>query len=148
MNTNTKLPLKKFYLILISCSVIIFAASLDVMFRVKDIQLFDSWLTQNEITGNRADLFSNYVSLNLSVFVSKIIVPVSFAIYTYFAYVKIRINQLYVFMWIVLNLGGLAYTIIEFNFASPMYYLMILSYAVCIMTLVTLVDDIRANKSK
>lgn len=148
MNTNTKLPLKKFYLILISCSVIIFAASLDVMFRVKDIQLFDSWLTQNEITGNRADLFSNYVSLNLSVFVSKIIVPVSFAIYTYFAYVKIRINQLYVFMWMVLNLGGLAYTIIEFNFASPMYYFMILSYAVCIMTLVTLVDDIRANKSK
>lgn len=148
MNTNTKLPEKKLYIILISCAIIILAASLEVMIRVKDLALFEEWVKASQLVVDRSDLLSQYISLNLSAFFSKIIVPVTFGIYTYYAYIKIRINALYVFMWSVLSLGGLAYTIIELQLNSILYYVSILGYVVLLFTILSLVDTIRDEKSK
>lgn len=147
-NSNTKLPTSKFYKLIVSCSLIIFAASLDVMFRVKDMSLFNDWVEINQLQGEEAQLLSHYVSIHLSMFFSKIIIPVIFGIYTYFAYMKLRINQLYVFIWTVLNLGGLAYTVVELNLNSVLYYISILSYIVMLITILSLVELIRENKSK
>ncbi len=148
MNTNTKLPTKKLYLILLSCALIIFITSLETMLRVKDSTLFDSWLSSNQLVGDKAQFLNDYISINLSIFFSKIMIPVIFAIYTYYAYIKIRINQLYVFIWTVLNLGGLAYTVIELRLDSIFYYINILGYIIMLLTLLSLVDIIRENKSK
>lgn len=147
-NNNTKLPTQKFYILIIACSVIIFSASLDVMLRVKDAALFNQWVDTNALVGDEAQLFSHYISIQLSVFFSKIIIPFIFGIYTYFAYTKLRINQLYVFMWTVLNLGGLAYTAVEMNLSSVLYYVSIIGYVVMLITILSLVDLIRENKSK
>ena len=147
-SNNTKLPTSKFYILILSCSLIILSASLEVMFRVKDVTLFNQWIEQNKFVGDEALLLSQYISLNLTVFFSKIIIPVMFGVYTYFAYIKLRINQLYVFMWTVLNLGGLAYTAIEMNLNSVFYYVSIIGYAVMLITILSLVDVIRENKSK
>lgn len=148
MNTNTKLPTNKFYLILFSCALIIFITSLETMFRVKDVMLYNHWVETNQLIGDKAQLLNDYISINLSNFFSKIIIPVLFAIYTYYAYMKIRINQLYVFIWTVLNLGGLAYTLIELRFDSIFYYINILGYVVLLLTLISLIDVIREDKSK
>ncbi len=147
-NNNTKLPTQKFYILIIACSVIIFSASLDVMLRVKDAALFNQWIETNALVGDETQLLSHYISIHLSVFFTKIIIPVLFGIYTYFAYTKLRINQLYVFMWTVLNFGGLAYTAIEMNLSSIFYYVSIIGYAVMLITILSLVDLIRENKSK
>lgn len=148
MNTNTKLPTKKLYLILLSCALIIFITSLETMLRVKDSTLFDNWLSSNQLVGDKAQFLNDYISINLSIFFSKIMIPVIFAIYTYYAYIKIRINQLYVFIWTVLNLGGLAYTVIELRLDSMFYYINILGYIIMLLTLLSLVDIIREKKSK
>lgn len=148
MNTNTKLPTKKLYLILLSCALIIFITSLETMLKVKDSTLFDNWLSSNQLVGDKALFLNDYISVNLSIFFSKILIPVIFAIYTYYAYIKIRINQLYVFIWTVLNLGGLAYTVIELRLDSMFYYINILGYIIMLLTLLSLVDIIRENKSK
>lgn len=148
MNFNTQLPVKKLYIFLISCSVIIFISSLDVMVTVKDVNLFREWIQINQLQGLEADLLSTYVAINLSLFFSKIAIPITFAIYSYYAFTKIKINQLFVFMWTVLNLGGMAYTIVELKLDSLFYYMIIFAYVVILLTLVSLVDDIRENKSK
>ena len=148
MNTNTKLPTKKLYLILLSCALIIFISSLETMIKVKDTMLFNDWVESNQLIGNNALLLNDYISINLSIFFSKIIIPVIFAIYTYYAYIKIRINQLYVFIWTVLNIGGLAYTVVELRLDSIFYYFNILGYVIMLLTLLSLIDVIRENKSK
>lgn len=148
MNTNTKLPTKKLYLILLSCALIIFISSLETMIKVKDTMLFNDWVESNQLIGDNALLLNDYISINLSIFFSKIIIPVIFAIYTYYAYIKIRINQLYVFIWTVLNLGGLAYTVVELRLDSIFYYFNILGYVIMLLTLLSLIDVIRENKSK
>ncbi|GAB6109641.1 hypothetical protein [Fusibacter bizertensis] len=148
MNTNTKLPTNKLYLILFSCALIIFITSLETMFRVKDVMLYNHWVEANQLIGDKAQLLNDYISINLSVFFSKIIIPVLFAIYTYYAYIKIRINHLYVFIWTVLNLGGLAYTVVELRLDSVFYYINILGYVMLLLTLLSLIDVIREDKSK
>ena len=148
MNTNTKLPTKKLYLILLSCALIIFISSLETMIKVKDTMLFNDWVESNQLIGDNTLLLNDYISINLSIFFSKIIIPVIFAIYTYYAYIKIRINQLYVFIWTVLNIGGLAYTVVELRLDSIFYYFNILGYVIMLLTLLSLIDVIRENKSK
>jgi hypothetical protein len=118
------------------------------MITVKDAGLFREWIEINQLQGIESELMSTYVSINLSLFFSKIAIPITFAIYSYYAYTKIKINQLFVFMWTVLNLGGMAYTIVELKLDSLFYYVIIFAYIVVLLTLVSLIDDIRENKSK
>lgn len=148
MQTQAKLPLKQLYTILIACAMIILLSSIDVLMRVKDITLFDNWVKEQALTGDPSMLLNQYVGLNLSLFIMKIIVPVSFAIYSYVAYVKIKINHLYVLMWSILNIGGLAYTAFDRQYPNILYYVIIICYALLILTLISLVDVIRESKSK
>lgn len=148
MHTQAKLPLKQLYIILIACSLIIFLSSIDVLMRVKDITLFESWVKDQVLLGDPSTHLNQYVGLNLSIFFMKIIVPVSFAIYSYAAYVKIKINQLYVLIWSILNLGGLAYTAFDRQFPNVLYYVIIICYVFLVLTLLSLVDVIRESKSK
>lgn len=147
-NTNTPMPVKKLYILLISCAFVIVIASLEVMFRVKDLSLFNQFLLDSNLTGDPSLYLNHYISICLSAFFTKIIIPVTFGIYTYFAFIKIRINNLYVFMWTVLNLGALAYTVIEWQLGSIFFYITVLGYAVMLLTLLSLVDQIQEYKSK
>ncbi len=148
MNFNTPLPIKKLYIILITCSVIILASSLDVMVTVKDISKFKEWIQINQLVGEQSDLLGSFVALNLSLFFFKIIIPVTFALYSYYAYLKLKINALFVFMWTVLNIGGLAYIAVELRLDSVLYYIIIFAYVINILTTISLAEDIRENNSK
>jgi hypothetical protein len=148
MHTQAKLPLKQLYIILIACSLIIFLSSIDVLMRVKDISLFENWVKDQVLLGDPSTHLNQYVGLNLSLFFMKIIVPVSFAIYSYAAYVKIKINQLYVLIWTILNIGGLAYTAFDRQHTNILYYVIIFCYILLVLTLLTLIDVIRESKSK
>lgn len=148
MNTNAKLPTKTFYWLLFACALIVVMASLDVMFRVKDKALFDKWVEISKLTGDTQTLLGTYVTGNLSVFFMKIIVPAFFALYTYYAYVKVRINYLYIFMWTVLILGSMAYTLVQMQLFSVFFYLQLGGYFILIVNLLSLVDVVKQNKSK
>lgn len=148
MFTQAKMPLKQLYIILIACALIIFLSSIDVLMRVKDITLFEAWINEQALIGEPSILLNQYVGLHLSLFFMKIIVPVSFAIYSYVAYVKIKINQLYVLIWTILNIGGLAYTAFDRQHTNILYYVIIFCYILLVLTLLTLIDVIRESKSK
>lgn len=148
MHSQAKLPLKQLYIILIACSLIILLSSIDVLMRVKDVTLFENWVKAQALEGDSSLYLNQYVGLNLSLFFMKIIIPVSFAIYSYAAYVKIKINQLYVLIWSILNIGGLAYTAFDRQFPNILYYVIIICYVFLVLTLLSLVDVIRESKSK
>lgn len=148
MHTQVKMPIKQLYIILIACALIILLSSIDVLVRVKDITLFEEWIKKHALNADTSELLNQYVGLNLSLFFMKIIIPVSFAIYSYVAYVKIKINMLYILIWSILNLGGLAYTAFDRQSINAIYYVIIVCYVLLVLTLLTLVDVIRESKSK
>ncbi len=148
VNTNPRLPVKQLYIFLTACALIILSSSLDVMIRVKDLNLFDQWRLASGIEADLNDLFNAYVTISLSIYFFKIIVPIIFGIYSYFAYKKIRVNQLFVFIWTVLNLGGLAYVLVERQYGSVFFYLSAVGYLINVITLLSLMDVIKLKNSK
>lgn len=142
MLSNVKIPKRKYYLILIFTSAIIMSISLETMFRVKDIVLFEEWIQINNISVNSdyelSQIFNSYLILGLGTMFMKIIIPMALSIHSYFAYTRIRINRLFIFIWSVLLIGGLAYELIGFNLGSIFSYLNIIVYIVLIITILSL----------
>lgn len=150
MRGYSKLPKKQMYLILISCAIIIFAASLEVMMRVKDINIFNQWLLdidfEQGIYFSQEELFNAFLAANLSYFFLSVIIPMGYGIHTYFAYTKLRISGLFVGVWTVLSLGGLAYTVIEMNFFSVFFYVRIIGYIILLITTISLTEVLNEDK--
>ncbi|MFO7612170.1 MAG: hypothetical protein R6W99_06790 [Clostridia bacterium] len=143
MKENVRLPKKQFYIISVCLGLVILFLSIEVMMKVKDKLLFEEWFLRASAEGLDAsyeDAFGLYVSLNLGGFFLKTAIPMAMGVYTYFAYVKIRINRLFVFIWTVLLIGAAALVAIEMNFASIFYYIELALYAVLIIVTLSLVN--------
>lgn len=142
MLVDFKLPKKKYYLILIFTSIIILSISLETLFRVKDMVLFEEWVNINNIPANSDyefnQAFNSYLVLGLITMFMKVFIPMALSIHSYFAYTRIRINRLFIFIWSVLLIGGLAYEIIGFNLGSIFYYINIATYMALIITILSL----------
>lgn len=152
MLSNVKIPKKKYYIILILTSIIILSISLESLIRVKDLSLFNDWVTSNEISISSdyeyRDAFNSYLVLVLITMFVKIVIPVALSIHSYFAYTRIGINKLFVFIWSVLLLGGLAYEIIGFNLSSIFFYISIIIYLALIITIFSLYSVIDNTKQR
>lgn len=150
MKGYTLLPKKHMYFILISCAVIIFSASLETMFRVKDYSLFSQWLLEIDMNHGleftQEEYFSVYINANLSYFFLSVVVPMGLGIHTYFAHTKLRINGLFILIWVVLALGGLAYTVVEMNYYSIFFYVRIMGYIALLISTLSLVTVINESK--
>lgn len=143
MNSYIKLPQINLYLILISCGIIISSVSLETMIIVKDVDLYNKWLSEiNEINSLNPELFNTYVSLNLIQFSLKVITPMALAIHSYFAFFYTRINKLFVFIWTALTVMSLGYTAFEMRFESVFYFISILSYIVLIYGITSITKSI------
>ena len=142
MLSNIKMPKSKFNIILIFTSMIIFSISMEAMIRVKDISLFQNWIEAKDILINNEieleEAFNSYLVLILISMFIKIVVPMALSIHSYFAYTRIRINKLFIFIWIVLLLGGLAYELVGLNIGSIFFYINIIIYIVLIITIFSL----------
>jgi len=149
LNTSVKLPKKQFYILIAALGVVIFALSIEVMIRAKDILLYDEWYREAVAVGLLAgyeESFGVYLSLNLSDFFFKAIVPMMMGVYSYFAYVKIRVNKLFVFIWTVLLVGAAAYVAVGRNFSSVFYYIILAFYIVSVITVLSLIKVIDESK--
>ncbi|MBN2557747.1 MAG: hypothetical protein JXB33_03215 [Clostridia bacterium] len=143
MKENVRLPKKQFYIISVCLGLVIFFLSIEVMMKVKDVLLYNKWFLKASAEGLGAsyeDAFGIYVSLNLGGFFLKTSIPMALGVYTYFAYVKMRINKLFVFIWTILLIGAAAFVAMEMNFASVFYYIELALYAVLIIVILSLVN--------
>ena len=148
MQGFVKLPKRQFYTILVLCSVIIMLATLEVMVNVKDADRFLLWQSGMAINDAAGATLQLYVTLQLTHYFSVIVMPMFFALYTVLTYHKIRLNQLYVFMWSVLLIGSAAYSLIGKSFDNILLYLLIAVYGALLATIFSLSDVIRESKFK
>ncbi len=146
MNTYSKMPKKQLYIILFAVASVILFASVEVMIKVKDLTLYETWAKST--MGITESSFNIYVTAQLSAYFTKIIIPMILGIYTYLAYIKIRVNSLFVFMWSILIIGSLGYNISDLNYGSIFFYGYILGYLVLLFTVLSLLQIIQDSKSK
>ena len=151
MENNARLPLKQLNIILIASAAIIFSSSLEVLIRVKDSGLFEVWkenaLLAGYFTQNMPPTFDDYVVGEMFRYMFRIIIPIGFSLFSYYTYRKLRLNRLFIFVWSVLLLGGIAYTFFELNFNSIFYYIVLIGFVVMLITVLSLNEEIRNNKN-
>lgn len=153
MDGYTKLPKKNLMMILISSSVIILMCSIEVMIMTKDMGIYQSWLQtiSDQVQGlSDAEVFSAYLTVQLSRYFLKVIVPVMVSVHSYYSYVKLRINKLFVFVWVVLTGGEIAYHLSAVNLQSVIFYISLFSYLFLIFSILSLnaVIDNERNTQK
>jgi len=146
MNTYSKMPKKHMYIILFTVASVILFASIEVMIKVKDLTLYETWA--NNTIGITESSFNIYVTAQLSAYFTKIIIPMILGVYTYFTYIKIRMNSLFVFMWSILIIGSFGYNISDLNYGSIFFYGYIFGYLVLLMTVLSLLQIIQDSKLK
>lgn len=111
MKESIEMPKGIFYIIVGICAAIIMFTSLDMILRTKDIDLFNMWLTNpniiNKFSGeNTEQLYSTYIQMNLSTFIVRVVTPMAVAIHTYYTFTKLRVNKLYVVLWLLIIIGS------------------------------------------
>lgn len=150
MPKNYILTSKKLYILLITLSVLILALSIEVLMEVKDSTLFQQWFeevqSQEDFAISREEAFDTYVSGHILLYMLNLVIPLGFALHTYFAFKKERINSLFIYLWVIMLIGGMAFTLISWNFYSVFYYIRIMAYLVLIGTTLSLIRDVGISK--
>lgn len=151
MENSTKLPLKHLNIILILSAMIILSSSLEVLIRVKDSGLFETWkinaLMAGYFTESNPPTFDDYVVGEMFRYFFRISIPIGFSLFSFYTYKKLRLNKLFIFVWAVLILGGMAYTFFELNFYSIFYYIVIVSFVGLFITLMMLSEEMQKSKN-
>lgn len=152
MKGYTRLPKKHLYLILGAAGILIFLLSLEVMMKVKDVSMYRNWLREYDVhnmmrTMTDSESFDVYLTVNLSLYFQKIIIPIGLSIHTYFSYIKLRLNKLFVFIWTVLLFGSAAYTLIGFDYRTIFPYGYIILYSIVIFTVLSLLTVIENSEN-
>lgn len=132
MRERIELSKKQFYIVVGLCAVIILANSLESMIKVKDLGMFEMWLSSSlnkaATMSEREELYRTYITMNLSNFFVRIITPIGLALHTYYALVKTGVNKSYVMIWILLLIGSIAFTIFNESLVSIFLIISMLSY--------------------
>lgn len=147
MNGLSKLPMRHYWIMTILSSIIIFVATLEVILFVKNPDFYNAWLVSLSAE-NLDGAFSIYLTTRLTHYAAIVIIPMTFSLYTTFAANKLRISGLYIFMWTVLMLASLGYSVLGKSLGDGFLYAYGALYAVIIITLLSLVDVIRESKYK
>lgn len=133
MKDSIEMSKRNFYIIIGLCAVIIMMVSLETILMVKGNEIFELWKSNPRLVDKVAgasveEMYSIYLTMCLSMFFIKIITPIALTINTYFAFVKLRVNKLFVQIWIVLLIGLFAFTAIMENFYSIFFIVSTVSY--------------------
>lgn len=122
MKETIEMSKKTFYLIVGLCAVIIMANSIEAFIKAKDGGLFEAWLSNPRLNIDRSQstdqFYSIYLTMCLSVFIMRIITPVALSLNTYFAFIKTKVNKIFVSIWMVLIVGLFLFTSIGETYFS------------------------------
>lgn len=145
MNLWSKIPTKAFYGILLSCSAIIMIASLEVLVKVKDIYFYDLWVMS--LPNPEEASLDLYISLRMSLYFTKIIIPMSLGLLTYFTYKKKKLNGLFIFIWTVLSIGNMGYSLLDAAGNSILLWTYLFSHLTLVYFLLSLIPVLK-DKTK
>ncbi|MBS5939535.1 hypothetical protein E5347_15295 [Clostridium sartagoforme] len=146
MRETTMMNKRIFYLIVGLCAVIIMSYSLEAFAKAKDIGLFENWLNNPNLNIDRSqsmdESYSLYLTTILSVFFIRIITPVALSLNTYFAFIKLKVNKLFILIWTILIIGLFALTLIGEAYFSLFLIISGICYLGILVTLMYLWKEI------
>lgn len=137
MRESIEMPKNIFYLIVAICSAIIMLTSIDILIRAKDTELFNMWLSNKNfspefLNQSTENLFSEYLQMNISIFIVRVITPMGIAIHTYFTFTKLRVNKLYIVLWSLISIGTFLITSLGEQFYSIFFIISGICYFIII----------------
>ncbi len=144
MNKAVSLPRRYVLLYLSLAAAIIFTASIEVLAAVKDSARFLQWQAVGGVSGPEA--LDTYIALNLGAYFTKVLMPIVFSFYVYLAYRKFGVNVLFVFIWSVLGIGNLAYSLTNVAPLSGWFWCYCVLYACLVVGMVSLVGVIKESR--
>lgn len=151
MRKDKEFPAKTLNLLLLITGILILLHSVEVLMRVKDVDVYENWqkavLASGVYPEGITPSFSDYVGTELFRYFFRIAIPMAFGLYTFLTAKKLGVSALYLFVWTVTLFGGMAYTFFELNFSSLFYYLIIAGYLVLIITLLSLTGDTQSKRN-
>lgn len=125
---------KHFYVLVLLCAVIILLSSMELMIIVKDSTIFNEWVLKNNLAQYPIEeTFVEYLNANLISYALRIIFPVVLGITAFLTLNKFYINKMLIYVFLLLEVGGLAFTAIQRNFNSLFYFLILATYVVLII---------------
>lgn len=153
MRDSIDMSKKIFYSIIGLCALIIMMISMETILMVKDNGMFELWRSNPSLTPEVAgqstqEIYSVYLTMCLSMFFIKVITPIALAINTYFSFVKLRINKLFVQIWVVLLIGLFAFTAIGETFYSIFFIISAVSYIGLVAIMIYLWVQINKKKNE
>lgn len=139
MNNYRIFPKTQFYIIMSVVALLLFVLTIEVLFNVKYDVNFDAWFLEN-ITGDitRIEAFQIYKFSHLTAYLYYSMIPILFGVQTYFAYTKTRVSKLYIFLWILLFIPLLIFSVIKLEFDSVFYYMKVILYLTIIISVLSL----------
>jgi len=150
MAKNYGITGKKLYILLLTIGILILVLSIEVLMEVKDRGLFLQWFeevqSQESVRISEEEAFDTYVSGHILLYMLNLVIPLGFGVHTFFAYQKEKINSLFIYLWFIMLMGGMAFTLISWNFHSLFYYIRMSAYLVLIGTTLSLIRDVGIGK--
>jgi len=117
---------------------------------VKDGSRFYQWFEEIQQSEgqvvSKEEAFDTYVSGQILLYMLNLVIPLGFALHSFFAFKKERINSLFIYLWMIMLMGGMAFTLISWNVHSLFYYIRIMAYLVLIGTTLSLIRDVGISK--
>ncbi len=152
MRESIEMPKGTFYTIAAICAVIIMLTSLEMLIKAKDAELFNMWLTNENLsedllTQTTNQLYSTYLNVCMATFFIRAITPMAVAIHSYFTFTRLRVNKLFVVIWSVIIVGAFALTTLTEQFYSIFFIGSGIGYLALILTMIYLGKCLRNVKS-
>ena len=152
MRDSMEMPKVIFYTIAAICAVIITLTSLEMLIKAKDTSLFNMWLSNGNLgedllTQPTSQLYSTYLNVCIATLFVRVITPIAVVIHSYFTFIKLRVNKLFVIIWSVLIVGSFSLTILTEQFYSIFFIGSGIGYLALILTMIYLGKCLRSIRS-
>lgn len=151
MRETISMSKKVFYTIVGLCTIIIMSNSIEAFIKAKDVGLFETWISNPSLNidkGQTIDqMYSIYLTMCLALFLIRVITPVALAINSYFSFIKIKVNKIFVLIWMVLIIGLFPFTSIREAYFSVFFIISGICYLGLIYVLIHLWKEINKQRN-
>lgn len=128
MEALRRLPKNAFYRIIIVCGLLISLASIEILAKAKDLDYFNYVNQSLQSQGTPVMTYGDFIVSMLAVYVGRILLPVGLGLNTYFAFIKIGYNKIFIWSWGIFTIAALAFHLLSLELNSIFYYLFIVIY--------------------
>ena len=128
MEALRRLPKTAFYRIIIVCGLLIILASIEILAKAKDLDYFNYVNQSLQAQGTPVLTYGDFIVSMLAVYVGRILLPVGLGLNTYFAFIKIGYNKIFIWSWGIFTIAALAFHLLSLELNSVFYYLFIVIY--------------------